>query len=402
MNHSGVGMNRSSLACLLLALSSTWALAQDEDAAEKELKELKEKTVLSDDPWTSARAAGLGGALSGLADGIDAPYYNPAGIGGLHKDKKESGDFLRILYFPFPLLGAAINDNSVALFSQFKSRENATTDPVITKAVLDANAGKRQYARNSVVPAFNMSRFFLGYVLDNQIAAVPYSDGSGLIQTHQRVSSGPAAGFSATDPNDTLYIGAFATSLSRTEIEGDLAFGDFVDPELRKTALSQNTKHYSGTASTAGMIWRITPKAGNPKLSMVARNIGDTTYKSSDGGEPVVVKEDLSMAFTLSPRLGKWGYFSWTIEGSKLTDPATAVAKKAKTGLELTFGSLFGSSSIFGLRAGGNSAGASFGAHLNFGLLGFQAASYAEDIGTDNNRVIERRYLAMFGINVAH
>ena len=42
------------------------------------------KTRILANPIQSARAAGMAGALSTLADGIHAPYYNPAGIGGLY------------------------------------------------------------------------------------------------------------------------------------------------------------------------------------------------------------------------------------------------------------------------------------------------------------------------------
>lgn len=58
---------------ITLILGTYQGFAQDVDS----------KTVLDPAPWSSARAAGLGGTLSGLADGIDAAYFNPAGIGGL-------------------------------------------------------------------------------------------------------------------------------------------------------------------------------------------------------------------------------------------------------------------------------------------------------------------------------
>ncbi|MEI6399197.1 MAG: hypothetical protein WCO71_10535, partial [Pseudomonadota bacterium] len=57
--------------------------------------------------------------------------------------------------------------------------------------------------------------------------------------------------------------------------------------------------------------------------------------------------------------------------------------------------------SILGLRVGGNDAGASYGAHLNVGLMGLEAESHAVDIGIDNERLIERRSSAVISINVA-
>ena len=361
---------------------------------------LEEKTLLHDNLWTSARAAGTGGALAGLADGMDAPYYNPAGIGGLHTSKKESNKAIRFIGFPYG--GVAVGENSVALNKEFSSTDEAGADPVVTRAVLDAHEGNRQYARFSLVPAFVVSRFMVAYIYDSQIAAIGLQDGSGLIRTAQMETSGLGAGFSATDPDGKFYIGAFAASLEKTTLQGDLSFNQIADPVTRKDVIKDAKKKYKGTAAHAGILWRIAKKA-KPSLGLVVRNAGDSKYESSDPSEDaMVVEEDVALALTISPQLGKWGFFSFSLEGDHLTDHKMAVKKKLKAGMEMTIGGLFGNSSGFGLRAGYNVAGASYGFHANLGLVGIALSSYAEDIGLENKQMVERRYVGVASVNVAH
>ena len=107
------------------------------------------------------------------------------------------------------------------------------------------------------------------------------------------------------------------------------------------------------------------------------------------------------MGFSLSPRLGKRGAFNFIVEGQYLTEKDVALNKKFRTAMEVTLGG-FGSEGVVGARAGYNLAGASFGLNLNLGLVQFEAASLAEDIGTDNFHFVERRNVAVFSVNVLY
>ena len=96
----------------------------------------KVKSLLDDQPVMSARGAGMGGALSTVADDIDAAFANPAGIGGLDWGKKDP-PFVRKLFFPW--FGVSANQSSQALAKEVRAT-GATKDSTIGKAVLDANA----------------------------------------------------------------------------------------------------------------------------------------------------------------------------------------------------------------------------------------------------------------------
>ena len=112
-------------------------------------------------------------------------------------------------------------------------------------------------------------------------------------------------------------------------------------------------------------------------------------------------QEDLALGFGLAPALGKFGRLNLGLEAGALTNKEVSGSKKLRSSVELTIGSSEGSRSLLGLRAGGTSAGVSYGLHLNLGLLAFEVASQAIDVGLDNEKLIERRLSGTVYIDVA-
>lgn len=152
--------------CWGLLACSTLTLAQGAAAAE-EPSETSIKTVLDESPFISARAAGMGGALSTLADGIHAPFYNPAGIGGLYWERRKP-PFIRQFHFPYVGMGA--NANATDLRKDF-SAQGGANDKGVGEAIVDAHAGKRQYGRLSALFSMVFGRFTLIQAQDTQLAA---------------------------------------------------------------------------------------------------------------------------------------------------------------------------------------------------------------------------------------
>jgi len=385
----------------------TWlcpsAFASEHDS---ENPEEKIKTVLDQSPFLSARAAGMGGALSTLADGIHAPFYNPAGIGGIHWEKTRP-PIIRQLHFPYVAAGA--NEATASLNKEFRD-QGGTGDKGVGSAIVDANAGKRQYGRASALVSMVMSRIMLVQYYDTQMAAFRKETGDDdqtPIRMSYRSQSGSGAGVSFTDSKETLYLGAFTSLVQRSQLDGSFSYNDLVRSDDRKANLKPNLLKYTGTQTNIGMIWKL-GKWGRPALALVNKNAGGSRFSmrgDKNGVDPslhrIVEKENLTMGFSLSPRIGKTGAFNFIIEGQHLTDKEVALNKKFRTAMEMTLGG-FGSEGIFGVRAGYNLAGASFGLNLNLGLVQFEAASHAEDIGTGNRHFVERRNVAVFSVNVLY
>ena len=147
-------------------LGESASLAQSADDSDSSAED-DIKTVLDSSPFLSARAAGMGGALSTLADGIHAPFYNPAGIGGIHWGK-ENPPVIRQLHFPYVAAGA--NEETTRIRKEF-SDMGGGTEKSVGKAIIDANAGKRQYGRASALVSIVAKRFMLLQYDDAQMAA---------------------------------------------------------------------------------------------------------------------------------------------------------------------------------------------------------------------------------------
>jgi len=356
-------------------------------------------TVLDPEPFTTTRANGLGGALSTIADDLDALYYNPAGIGGLgYSNRSPKAPFVRGLYFPYA--GGSINANAQSTQKQFNAK-GAQNDASAGSAVMDANAGKRQYARASFIPmGLLLGRTAIVPIIDHQIAAVPAVNSPGDVKMRYRTFSGMMLGTSVADNSNRFALGVSQAMGTIQETSGTFKYVDMVDVDKRKAILAQNRATYAAKSTNVGMTIRV-PKSVTPTFSVVARNMGNTKNTSSETAtEPLVYHEDLTAGFSISPELGKFARVNMLIEGGYLTQKSMAAKKKIRGGVELLLGGDTGHS-VLGVRVGGNDAGASYGAHLNLGLIGLEAESHAVDIGVDNERLIERRGSAIIFINVA-
>ena len=390
---------------LLLSMTpQTFAQATEEVATETSTATTDEDTVLDEAPFISSRAAGLGGALSTLADDIDAVYYNPAGIGGLHWEKAKP-PFLRKVYFP--LVGAGANANTQNLIRDFRN-EDGTRDTTVGRAIVNAHEGDRQYARVSAAFGTVFGRMIVAPFIDHQIAAVSYGpDAAGqesdLIKMRYRTMTGAMAGGSICDPSGTVYLGWSSVYASRKESMGDFSYLDMLTSSTRNSAINALSTTYTGVANNAGMLWRISEK-GRPSLGVSLRNFGDTKYKSSSSDqEDLTIKQDMAVGFSLSPNINKWGTLNFIVEEDHVGDNNITLQKKHHIGLELlAYGPrTMGSYAMLGARTGYSNAGISFGLTLNVGLINLEAGSFAEDLGIDNKRVPERRTIYTVGINVA-
>src|SRR5690606_16108927 len=124
----------------------------------------------------------MGGAIAPFADDLDALYHNPAGIGGRRWGKRKV-PWVRKLYFPAAY--STSNKNATKLNQDFRDQEGARSRTV-GEAIIDAHAGKRQYARVGGALGLVLGRTAVMPFYDSQIAAVSHGDGTNLIDTLYR------------------------------------------------------------------------------------------------------------------------------------------------------------------------------------------------------------------------
>lgn len=355
--------------------------------------------MLDNAPFVSPRAHGAAGAITTSADNMDAFYYNPAGIAGhVYQGKAEKQPFVRQVLFP--RLGLTLNENAQKLNQEF-SANGSTTNANIGAATIKTQDGKRQYARFSVTPvALFLGNLGVAPVIDQQIAAVPINNETSDVELRHRSFSGAMVGSGFTDSKGYFSFGVSSAIGTIEETYATAPYIDIVDVKKRSEIVSANSKTYTASGINAGVTIRH-PHKVNPTFSVVARDMGTTKNQASDDSDPLLFQEDLTTAFGISPALGKFGRLNLAMEGGYLTDPNTASQKKIRASLELLLGKTDGSRSLLGLRAGGTAAGASFGVHLNLGLIGIEASSHVVDAGLNNEKLIERRTSVCAYIDVA-
>ncbi len=356
------------------------------------------KLRLSDSFWVSPRAEGLAGALSLFADGLDAPYYNPAGIGGLEWKSEKSGAVKNIY---FPAAGGSINEHSQELNQKF-STSGGKDDSAIGQALVDAAGGTRQFGRGSFITGAIVGRFAVLPFLDAQGAAV--SQGSdGLVSGHFRTNSGVVTGISLANAKNTLFLGVSRAFISSTVYKGSVYYHDIIDTSARSKALKDLKTSYSAEVQNYGILWRY-PKGVRPSVSGVIRHQGGTEFvstKSKTDMSPASYKiaEDVTLGFGISPIIDGYLLINYGLEGHHLSDKAMALDKKIATGVEF---SLIDSKQkpYLSVRTGYNIAGMTYGFGAAFSMFKVELSSYAEDVGIGNIQYKERRTSGLIAIDI--
>lgn len=396
---------------MLLALSFT----AEQAVAQTVAGNPNQQTVLGKGPFTSPRATAMGGAISTVADDLDATFSNPAGIGGLGMGSGKM-PWVRKLYFPQS--SASANENTKSLNTAFKE-QNGADDSAIGQSILDASEGDRQFARANAVMGVVIGRAILVPFTDYQVAAL--AQGDGLIDTHYRSMTGVGYGFSAQNPKETFSIGYFGYSTNIQDLKGQLNYSELIDTESRKNVFKDHSNNYEALGHNIGIVWQVAKKA-SPRFSLVMTDLEDTKLKLK--GEP---KEDVNssstsstatttsvfdstpqplfqqnntLGFSISPQINKSSHINWVVEMTQIGLNDVSILKKFRSGLEYNLFGGTGSYAKLSARAGINNAGYSMGLMCNLGLINFEASSYAVDIGDNDSRMIERRFSGTVGINV--
>lgn len=359
------------------------------------------QTVLEENPFVSARASGMSEAISTVADGVDSSYYNPAGIGGVQSNPTKN--WVRELYFPY--VGAGTNKNTQNLVHDF-NEEGGSRSRALGEAVLNANAGKRQYGRFSSLVDVIINRVALVEIFDYQFVAMKREtppEGEKSIVAKYLSRTGPGLGFSFTTKEERLYFGVFSSYLYHTEFYRTFEYEEVSNLTDRQNYIFEHSESHPLLSSNAGMLW-VLGKNARPSLALVAKGINakdeKTIFTSNSDLSNASSIKDLTLGFSISPAIANTVFLNLVTEAHHLTSDNLEMHKKLRVGFEAN-SNPSAKRSLLSLRGGYNSSGASYGARLNFGLIEFEGASYVQDIGLGNEHVLERRYIAVLSVNAA-
>ena len=368
---------RSGLKIVILKVAWITALAECSLAASALGDTLTLQTVnsvIDEDPLPSVRAQGMGGALTTVADNVDAAFHNPGGIGGLGP-VKDDAPWVRKLYFP--AISASANSNATSLVSDLRNN-GAYSDAVVGKAAVDSRANLRQFGRVNIATGIVVKRVMVIPFSDTQIAAVPRGKETNILDTHYRNMSGVGYGFSVQDPSRRMSLGYFGYNAARKEVLGPLAYDQLIDSGQRNATVAASSSNYVGHGDNAGFIWKLGSLAA-PTLGVNSKNIGGTRFYGRGGASDLIVSQQSSVGFSLSPRLASSGVANFVMKIDQLENKSLALNQKYSLGAEMLLGGI-GSFATFGARAGYNYAGPSAGINLNLGLISCEASTYAVDL----------------------
>lgn len=391
-----MGIFRSKI--ILASCLVVWPVSAQADGLQE-----NSQIVLDESPYVTTRAAGMGGALSTLAEGVDAPYYNPAGIGGLDLGNTKQPT---VRHLNFPYIGASLNENASKIVRDPKS--SASPDESVSDGINNAITGKRQYGRGSAMMNIVVGHMMLLVSDDTQLAAFKEpspTDGQGQIAIGYREQTTTGLGFSMVNPKETFHLGLFSSYNTRKLFTGSFDYTELDSEPERHEVIASNSKSFHGVSTNLGILW-IMSKRLRPALGIVLHDIGNTNYSSGadDAVDPaqekfIAVKQNATVGFSISPQLGRFAIMNFIVEEQDIGNRDVAVNKKFHTGLEFTFFG-HGSEAPIGIRTGYNLAGVSYGLNFNLGLIQVEVASSAQDIGIGNLHVVERRNSAVFSVNL--
>ena len=355
-------------------------------------------TSFENAPWVSSRAAGLGQALSTTATGLDAFYYNPALIGGV-QDKIEK-PLLTHLFMPY--VGTSVTEGGNALLSERFKGASIWSDDVAEK-LQSAWDNDPIYARASFTPTVIFKRLMFGYTYNTRTAAHRNDEdpANPLLQISEKTTSGALLGFSATAPKEEFYLGVSAAFLKSIESEAALTQTDFTQKDLRSAQLKAGKESYGAMPIHIGSAYRF-KHVIKPSLSLVIHDTGSTRYSPTDKTKATrIQKEDITLGFSVSPPIASIGTLHLTTEVTRLSHSAVAFADKIRVSTEFTMGERYAADAGLSLRAAYTAAGMNYGAGMNLGILHAEIASFAEDIGIEMRKVLERKSVLNVGINIA-
>lgn len=330
-----------------------------------------------DEFYTGARMLGMGGAYTAVTNDETAVLTNPAGLGKLRESTVTLID---------PELSGSMDDTKIATLSTAKN----VVDLSGLASTLQNNPGTHWFAKAQVFPSIVTTDFGFGINVKYQYDAQVDSAAQNLRLDYTN-DYAAALGYCFRFFGGILKLGTSARLVDRTEIHNTypLSSTTFNIDSLSSEGL--------GLGADVGMILTA-PVEYLPALSVVAHDVGGTSYSLSNGlmhstaNRPMDTPQTLDAGVAIFPILANDTRMTITGEYHDVTnvDPTVSTADRIHAGAELNF------HDFFFLRAGMNQRYWTAGVELATVNFQLQAATYGQDVGTSSNPVEDRRWVTKF------
>jgi hypothetical protein len=328
--------------------------------------------------YNGVRGLGMGGAAVATVNDETALLVNPAALGRLR-------DYFITIVDPEGAVG-----QDTEQIAGTKVFEMGNPQKALNECLL--NPDKRLHTRGQVFPSIVVPNFGFGVFGRSEVNAEFDSIGN-VFKYDYTNDYALVFGFNLRLFNGIVKLGANARATNHTTIRRD-------DIDPASTDLTDKTLAASGfgVASDAGLIFTW-PIAWLPTLAAVYRDIGRTSYNmragmflDTDDRRPDSTPESLDAGLSISPMLGKRVRSVWSLEFRDVMNPSKEEQpmRRAHGGMEI------GIADTFFIRGGWHQRYYTAGLELAIVNYQFQAATYAEDIGTPDTPREDRRYVVKF------
>lgn len=319
--------------------------------------------------YRSTRMSGMGGTGTGLADGDDAFYLNPAGLAG---NKKYA-----LLYGGLELTGSMDLYTSIPAFAALASNPSGDT--------VNDLMGQNIYGRMQYTPTIMMKNMALGFYLDGQTTFYARDKVYPQVTLGFQTTFGLQAGYGMTiahvfKKRGEVRVGFNAKWMYRRggyrpiNMTKILAFS-------MQTINNEAGNYGRGIGADGGVQYVHTfSKKLNASVGVAYQDIGDTSF----GDEPQANKGNLSIGGAFKYTVSKFTATT-AVDWRHIREP-TDWRKRGHIGLELGM-------PFFLLWGGINQVNLTYGGAIDLWFMRVSVSSYAEELGTFVFQDSNRRYV---------
>ncbi len=345
--------------------------------------------------FEATRANGMGGAFTAVADDNTAIFYNPAGISQL--EKGESNWFLKL-----------DGDPEIAdFYDEIDEAGKKSNDVAAITEVIKKNYGSH-YSVRAPSLGFLWARPSWG------IAVIPM-DLSIDMGLHRSV--GPSVNLTAIQDttvaftknwkikkwhkNGSFNIGVTAKAIYRMNVDKIV---DVATIAIKDEIFNlEDAKEGLALDADVGFLWKGPWQSYNPSAALVIKNIGDYGYITNLGiiGEGTGDPENLHRTIDLGYAMDMPSWWIWSskiaFDIRDMLHPNWNLQKGFHLGAEF----MWEVASWFrgGWRAGLNQGYWTAGFTGEFGIFKLDLASYGEEVGVENSKIENRRYMMTMSLD---
>lgn len=329
--------------------------------------------------YNGVRSLGMGGASVAVVNDETALISNPAALGKLR-------NYFITVADPELDIGA---ETQAAVGTDL----TAFMDPQDTLDKVNAAPKRRIYERAQIFPSLVVPNFGAGLFIKYEASAF-IDETTGNFNYNYNNDMAAVIGF-----NFRMFDGIVKLGFNVRGVNHATVRRDDIATNTTNLDLDDIAKEGFGIASDAGLLIAL-PITFLPTIGAVYRDVGHTHYTINNGmnlntdERPDATPATLDVGMAIFPIIGKNSRMAITAE---LKDVMMAVepdedvmARRMHGGVEFNFGD------VFFARAGMNQRYYTAGFELSMYQYQFQLATYGEDVGTKDDPLEDRRYVAKF------